>query len=155
MRRKPATYDRIIKNIEGHKINVHCTVTRQMTAKPGYFEQFLSFWSARPEVKKIWLGLFTPQVGAAGEEILSPEDRARVLTELSQLRPAFPKLYLPDSVVRGYRQNAVVAERMHLRTHDVEFFSRPEKHDHAVPVWRQTRLHTMRLYGFGWIESCW
>lgn len=102
-RRKPATYDRIIKNIEGHRINVHCTVTRQMTAKPGYFEQFLSFWSARPEVKKIWFSLFTPQVGAAAEEILSFKDRAQVLTELIELRHGFPKLYLPDSVVRGYR----------------------------------------------------
>ena len=103
VRRKPATYDRILKNIEGHRINVHCTVTRQMTARPGYFAEFLSFWSAKPEVKKIWFSLFTPQVGAGGEEILSSDDRAHVLTELSQLRHAFPKLYLPDSVVRGYQ----------------------------------------------------
>ena len=103
-RRKPATYDRILKNIEGHKINVHCTVTRQMTFESGYFEQFLSFWSAKPEVKKIWFSLFTPQQGAAGEEILSSEDRAQVLTELIELRRSFPKLYLPDSVVRGYRK---------------------------------------------------
>ena len=103
-RRKPATYDRVLKNIEGHRITVHCTVTRQMTAKPGYFEQFLSFWSVKPEVKKIWFSLFTPQVGAAAEEILSSNDRAQVLTELIELRRTFPKLYLPDSVVRGYRQ---------------------------------------------------
>jgi len=102
VRRQPATYDRIIENIEGHKIVVHCTVTSQMTVQSGYFEQFLSFWSAKPEVKKIWFSLFTPQVGAAAEEILSPEDRARVIAELVELRPAFPKLYLPDSVVRGY-----------------------------------------------------
>ena len=102
-RRKPATYDRILRNIEGHKITVHCTVTRQMTTKPQYFEQFLTFWSAKPEVKKIWFSLFTPQVGAAAEEILSSDDRARVLTELIELRRAFPKLYLPDSVVSGYR----------------------------------------------------
>ena len=103
-RRKPATYNRILKNIEGHKITVHCTVTRQMTVRPFYFEEFLSFWSAKPEVKKIWFSLFTPQVGAAGEEILSSEDRAQVLTQLIQLRRAFPKLYLPDSVVSGYRK---------------------------------------------------
>lgn len=102
-RRKPATYDRILKNIEGQRINVHCTVTRQMTARSRYFEQFLSFWSAQPEVKKIWFSLFTPQVGADAEEILSPEDRTHVLTELVGLRRAFPKLYLPDSVVCGYR----------------------------------------------------
>ena len=102
-RRKPATYRRILKNIEGHRITVHCTVTRQMTGCEGYFEEFLSFWCARPEVKKIWFSLFTPQVGAEGEEILSPEDRAQVLATFSGLRRAFPKLYLPDSVVEGFR----------------------------------------------------
>jgi organic radical activating enzyme len=102
-RRKPATYQRILKNIEGHQIVVHCTVTRQMTGREGYFEEFLSFWCARPEVKKIWFSLFTPQVGASGKEILSPEDRTQVLAALIGLRPAFPKLYLPDSVVEGFR----------------------------------------------------
>jgi organic radical activating enzyme len=103
-RRKPATYERILKNIEGHRITVHCTVTRQMTRRPGYFEEFLSFWCARPEVKKIWFSLFTPQVGAEAEEILSPEDRTQVLSELVGLRRAFPKLYLPDLVVEGFRK---------------------------------------------------
>src|SRR5215813_4027688 len=103
-RRKPATYERILKNIERHRITVHCTVTRQMTGRPGYFEEFLSFWCARPEVKKIWFSLFTPQVGSEAEEILSPEDRTRVLAELVELRQAFPKLYLPDLVVEGLRK---------------------------------------------------
>ena len=103
-RRKPATYQRILKNIEGQQIIVHCTVTHQMTGREGYFEEFLSFWCARPEVKKIWFSLFTPQVGAKGEERLSPEDRTRVLAALIGLRPAFPKLYLPDSVVESFRK---------------------------------------------------
>jgi MoaA/NifB/PqqE/SkfB family radical SAM enzyme len=103
-RRKPATYQRILKNIEGHRITVHCTVTRQMTGRAGYFEEFLSFWCARPQVKKVWFSLFTPQVGAGGEEILSPEDRTQVLAELVGLRRAFPKLYLPDLVVEGFRK---------------------------------------------------
>jgi len=103
-RRKPATYERILKNIEGHRITVHCTVTRQMTRRAGYLEEFLSFWCARPQVKKVWFSLFTPQVGAGGEEILSPEDRTQVLAELIELRRAFPKLYLPDLVVEGFRK---------------------------------------------------
>ncbi len=72
-RRKPATYERILKNIEGHRVTVHCTITRQMTGRAGYFEEFLSFWSGRPEVKKIWFSFFTPQVGAEAEEILSQD----------------------------------------------------------------------------------
>jgi organic radical activating enzyme len=103
-RRNPATYQRILKNIEGHRITVHCTVTRQMVGQEGYFEKFLSFWSVRPEVKKIWFSLFTPQVGAAGEEILLPEDRTQVLAELVRLRRAFPKVYLPDLVIEGFRK---------------------------------------------------
>ena len=33
-RRTPATYDRILKHIVGHKITVHCTVTRKPFAAP-------------------------------------------------------------------------------------------------------------------------
>lgn len=103
IRRKPATYDRILKNTEGRKIKVHCTVTGQMARRQGYFEEFLEFWSVRPEVIKIWFSLFTPQQGAVGEEILSPIERAEVISELERLRPLFPKVYLPDLVLEGYR----------------------------------------------------
>jgi organic radical activating enzyme len=103
-RRKPATYERILAHIAGHRIIVHCTITKQMTAHSGYFAEFLTFWSARPEVRKLWFSLFTPQKGAAQEECLSAEARERVLAELSALRPAFPKLDLPQSVVDGYRK---------------------------------------------------
>lgn len=102
-RRTPATYERILKNIAGHSIIVHCTVTHQMTIRAKYFEEFLSIWSSRPEVRKIWFSLFTPQVGDQAEEILSPGERAEVLEEFARLRPLFPKLDLPDVVLGGYR----------------------------------------------------
>jgi sulfatase maturation enzyme AslB (radical SAM superfamily) len=104
LRRKPATYERILKNIEGHKVVVHCTVTRQMTQRPGYFRDFLSFWSPRPEVKKFWFSLFTPQIGEAAEEILSPAEREQVITELRELRADFRKLFLPHFVAEGLRR---------------------------------------------------
>src|SRR5204862_7394812 len=47
-RRTPATYERILKHIEGHQITVHSTVTRQQVNRDGYFGEFLQFWSARP-----------------------------------------------------------------------------------------------------------
>lgn len=107
-RRAPATYDRILQNIAGHAINVHCTVTRQMVVRnsesANYFEDFLSFWSARPEVRKIWFSLFTPQVGENAEEILSASDRETVIEELVRLRPQFPKMDLPNAVISGYRR---------------------------------------------------
>src|SRR6266850_1395390 len=103
-RRKPATYERILKNIEGHPVTVHCTITRQMTGRAGYFQEFLAFWSGRPEVKKIWFSFFTPQVGAEAEEILSQDERAQALVELNTLRKTFSKLYLPRTVIAAYHE---------------------------------------------------
>jgi MoaA/NifB/PqqE/SkfB family radical SAM enzyme len=103
-RRKPATYERILRNIAGQKITVHCTITGQTANRPGYYEEFVEFWSSRDEVKKIWFSLFTPQLGAEGEEILTEETRARVIDELEKLSRQFPKLDLPKQVISGYRQ---------------------------------------------------
>ena len=103
-RRKPATYERILKNTEGYPFTVHCTVTSQMTGRSQYFEEFVSFWSGRSNVRKIWFSLFTPQVGAEAEEILFQDQRAKVLAELSSLRSSFPKLKLPNGVIEGYRK---------------------------------------------------
>ena len=103
-RRAPATYQRILENIAGHLVIIHCTVTHQMAARPGSFPEFLRFWSDKAEVRKIWFSLFTPQIGESAEEILSPDERSRVVRELSDLKPEFPKLELPDQVLRGYRR---------------------------------------------------
>lgn len=43
VRRKPATYERILKNIEGRSCNIHFTITRQMMNRPGYLEEFFAF----------------------------------------------------------------------------------------------------------------
>jgi sulfatase maturation enzyme AslB (radical SAM superfamily) len=102
-RRKPATYERILRNIKGHTITVHSTVTAQTADRAGYYEEFLNFWSARPEVRQIWMSLFTPQIGAKGEEILAPEIRSKVIGEFVDLRGRFPKLVFPDLVAEGYR----------------------------------------------------
>ena len=63
VRRTPATYDRILKHIEGHPITVHCTVTRQQMLRDGYIEEFVRTWSDNPNVRTIWLSLYTPQIG--------------------------------------------------------------------------------------------
>lgn len=104
VRRKPATYERILQNTAGYPFTVHCTVTRQMTGRPLYFEEFVSFWSAKSEVRKIWFSLFTPQVGAQAEEILSHDERSQILATLRSLRASFPKLKLPDAVIEGYQK---------------------------------------------------
>ncbi len=93
-RRKPATYDRILKNIHETQVKIHCTITGQMTDRDGYLEEFVAFWKQRPEVKRIWFSLFTPQKGASGEEILTPEKRARVIRELRRLSEIYPIIQL-------------------------------------------------------------
>ena len=102
MRRTPATYDRILKHIEGHRITVHCTVTRQQVNRPGYIEEFLTFWSARAEVEKIWISLYTPQIGEVSDERLRPADRELVVADLRALRLKFPKLALPEGLIDVY-----------------------------------------------------
>ena len=101
-RRAPATYDRILKHIAGHRINVHCTITRQITRRPGYLEEFAAFWSQRPETRKIWFSLYTPQEGEVSEERLTPEDRARVLEELRRLRRIYPLMEMGDRILGGF-----------------------------------------------------
>src|ERR1700744_2832315 len=59
-RRKPATYERILKNIAEAKVTIHSTITGNIADRPGYLEEFLRFWSARPEINKVWFSLFTP-----------------------------------------------------------------------------------------------
>src|SRR5262252_6845214 len=101
-RRTPATYDRILKNIVGHKITVHSTITRQQVQRAGYFDDFLKFWCARPEVEKIWYSLYTPQIGEVSDERLRPDDRTRVVHDLMALRLRYPKLALPKGLIEVY-----------------------------------------------------
>lgn len=104
LRRKPATYEKILSNIVGQQIIIHCTATSQMLARSDYFKEFLTFWSAKPEIRKIWFSIFTPQKGDHPEECLSPTQRETLLAELAALRATFPKLDLPQSVLEGYRK---------------------------------------------------
>jgi len=102
VRRAPATYDRILKHIEGHTITVHCTATRQLTTRPAYLDEFLAVWSQRPEVEKIWVSLYTPQIGEISDERLRPGDRQRVVDDLFALRLRYPKLALPKGLIEVY-----------------------------------------------------
>jgi MoaA/NifB/PqqE/SkfB family radical SAM enzyme len=102
VRRAPATYDRILKNIAGQRVTIHCTVTGQMMKRPGYLAEFLEFWAPRPEIKKVWFSLFTPQIGDQLPEMLSAEERARAIVEMIALRKIYPKLDMPEVVIRQF-----------------------------------------------------
>jgi len=102
VRRTPATYDRILKHIEGHHVTVHCTVTRQQVRRDGYLEEFLTTWQANAHTRLIWISLYTPQKGEISEERLTPSDRARVIADLRRLRPKFSKLQMLDGMLNVY-----------------------------------------------------
>jgi MoaA/NifB/PqqE/SkfB family radical SAM enzyme len=102
VRRTPATYDRILKNVAGHKITVHCTVTSQIFKRSTYLEEFLRYWQGRPEANQIWMSIFTPQIGSSDVEILSPAQRLYVVDELLRLRPLIAKLDMDDGMIRGF-----------------------------------------------------
>ena len=101
-RRAPATYERILKNIAGARITIHCTITGQMMKRGGYLEDFLKFWTPRPEIGHIWFSLFTPQVGDDLPEMLSPEERRRAIAEMLELRNKYPKLDMPERLIRQF-----------------------------------------------------
>lgn len=101
-RRKPATYERILKNIAGRSINVHWVITRPMLRRESYLEEYVAFWNARQEVDHIWVSLYSPQVGEDSPERLSVADRERIALELPLLRNEYPKLLLPDGMARAF-----------------------------------------------------
>jgi MoaA/NifB/PqqE/SkfB family radical SAM enzyme len=102
VRRKPATYARILQNIEHRKVNVHWVITRPMLARQNYFEEYVSFWNARPEVDHIWISLYSPQIDEESPERLTVEDRERIERELPPLSKQYPKLLLPQGVARAF-----------------------------------------------------
>jgi MoaA/NifB/PqqE/SkfB family radical SAM enzyme len=102
MRRKPATYERILKNIEGQHVAVHCTITGAMVKRTGYLREFLEFWSPNPAVERIWMSIFTPQRGVNTVECLSAEERRIVIERLQGLRSAFPKLDMSEAALNEF-----------------------------------------------------
>jgi MoaA/NifB/PqqE/SkfB family radical SAM enzyme len=100
-RRKPATYSRILENIRGREVNIHWTITRPMVQRKGYLEEYVSFWSARPEVNRIWVSLYTPQQGEKTPEMLSPEDRGLLARVLPPLRKHYPKFLMTPGIAQA------------------------------------------------------
>ena len=102
VRRKPATYERILKNIEGREINVHWVVTRPMLDRDGYLEEYVSFWNSRPEVDRIWVSVYTPQIGERSLEILTLSDRETLARQLPILARRYRKLLFNDGLGQAF-----------------------------------------------------
>ena len=98
VRRNPATYERILSNLAGRRVNIHWTITAPMLERASYLEEYVRFWSAREEARSIWVSLYSPQRGEQSAECLTPAQREQVARELPALRDRYPKLLTP----RGY-----------------------------------------------------
>jgi len=101
-RRKPATYERILKNISGRKVNVHWTITRPMLSRPTYLEEYVAFWNAQPDVDHIWVSLYSPQIGEQSPERLTPENRQQIAATLPSLRKTYSKLQFSEGMSRAF-----------------------------------------------------
>jgi organic radical activating enzyme len=102
IRRKPATYERILRNVTGRKINVHWVITKPMMERESYLEEYVFFWNSRPEVDHIWLSLYTPQIGESSPEMLSSEDRTHLAYTLPALRKSYPKLLINEGMAQTF-----------------------------------------------------
>jgi sulfatase maturation enzyme AslB (radical SAM superfamily) len=126
VRRTPATYERILKHIEGHQVTVHCTVTRQQVRRDGYLQEFLEYWQANPNTRLIWISLYTPQIGELSTERLTKTDRERVIAEISRMRRNYSKLQMLDGMLKVYAkppdspENCIFAQTTECFSSDLE-----------------------------------
>lgn len=102
IRRKPATYERILKNVEDREVNVHWVITRPMLERAGYLEEYVQFWSARPEVDRIWVSVYSPQVGEHSPEMLNSADREALARQLSALARRHRKLLFKKGMAEAF-----------------------------------------------------
>jgi organic radical activating enzyme len=102
VRRKPATYEKILKNIAGKRVNIHWVITKPMMERPGYLEEYVAFWNGQAEVDHIWISLYTPQIGESSPEMLSAQDRERLGRDLPPLKHLYTKLLMPEGMAQAW-----------------------------------------------------
>lgn len=101
-RRAPATYDRILKNIDDRRVDISWVITRQQMAKPGYLDEYLTFWTSRPETDRVWVSIYTPQVGELSTEKLTPELRRELIRQLPILKERYPALLMTPGIADAF-----------------------------------------------------
>jgi MoaA/NifB/PqqE/SkfB family radical SAM enzyme len=94
IRREPATYKRILKNIEGRKVNIHLTITQPMLERDDYLDEYFAFWNSRPEVYQIWISTYTPQIGEHSPEMIQRGSKEKIAASLGRWRKQYPKIFI-------------------------------------------------------------
>lgn len=104
VRRKPATYERILKNIGGRRVNIHWTIVRRNIEQPGYMDRYLSFWNDRPEVRNIWVSVYTPQRDEESAERLTSENRLELAAYFNRVGRKYTKLTMHAGLMRAFME---------------------------------------------------
>jgi MoaA/NifB/PqqE/SkfB family radical SAM enzyme len=107
VRRKPATYERILRNIKDATVNVHWTVVRSNINKPGYMDRYLEFWNEREEVRNIWVSIYTPQIGEVSDERLTAEDKQSLAAYFHASASRFQKLTMHKGLMQAFLEPPV------------------------------------------------
>jgi len=102
LRRAPATYDRILRNIEDRIVNIHWTVVRNNVEQPGYMDRYLSFWNAQAEVNRIWVSVYTPQLNEESPERLTFEDRKELARFFTTSGARYSKLSMHRGLMNAF-----------------------------------------------------
>lgn len=100
-RRFPATYDRILANVSGRRVDISWVITGTQVKREGYLDEYLEFWTRRPEVDRIWLSIYTPQVGENSPQMLTPAERRRLLDQLVPLKAKYPALLMTAGIAEA------------------------------------------------------
>ena len=66
--------------------------------RPGYLDDYLALWSARPEVDRIWPSLYTPQVGEDSPQMLTPQQRREFARQAPILKARYPALLMTPGI---------------------------------------------------------
>ena len=145
IRRKPATYEKILANIDGREVNIHWVITRPMLERPGYLEEYVKFWSERPEVNRIWVSVYTPQIGEQSPEMLTPENRIALAAQLPPLAKRYKKLLFNEGLAKAFLKPPSKSRRLRLRQTLGKLFRRSRNARRTLRLRRHSRLLAMRL----------
>ena len=145
VRRAPATYDRILKNIAGQKITIHCTITGQMMKQPGYLKKFLRYWTPKPEIRKVWFSLFTPQVGDRLPEMLQPDERQHAIADMLVIAKRISQAGHAGGVNPAVRGASTQSQGLCLCAHYPNLVGGPENQNPPLSIRRKSGLRFMRV----------
>jgi organic radical activating enzyme len=145
VRRKPATYERILRNISGRSVYIHWTVVRSHVENLDYVRRYLSFWSARQEVHRIWMSVYTPQKGEESPEMLTQTDRMRLTEGDSGAGSRISEISNYDRNGASAPASSRVPWRVCLCTRVRQLHGRPAHASTTLRIRRESGLLAVRL----------